>query len=239
MSLASLLTPTRLRALAGYSFERGDRYWQQGRVRSCVEQGERIVGTVQGTHEYAVELFAHGRNVVAQCTCPVGGGPMLCKHAVALALCYLEPPARVQDAGPVFSTRRELDAWCADHSIDHELAVSAELLADAVMARAPHPNVALVLRNLALRDIGSLEGAGRFVGIRALQRPTAEAARQWLERAADDVRVALAEEQHERSAPRDEQPAELWNRLVASRARLRGHAAPRSRATRARGMLDL
>ena len=240
MSLASLLSPTRLRALAGYSFERGDRYWQQGRVRWCQQQDDEIIGAVQGTQEYMVRVFAHGRNVAAQCTCPVGGGPSLCKHAVALALHYLEPATTAADpAGPVFATPGELETWCNEHDVMHELAVAADVLAGDLNARTPHPNLMLVLRNLALRDVGSVQGVGRFIGIRQLQRPTAEAARRYLERAAEDVKVALAEESEPRQAPRDELPAQLFTRLGELRRRLRATAVPRSRATRAAGVLDL
>ncbi len=231
MSLSSLLTPTRLRALAGYSYERGDRYPQEGR-QGRAPQGDGIVGVVAGESEYTVRLFTHGRELISECTCPVGGGDTMCKHAVALALYYLEPPVAASSGGPVFETRQHLDAWCTEHEVSHELAVSADVLLDAIAARHPHPNLPLVLRSVALRDVGSLEGAGRFVGIRALQRPTAEAAREYLERAAADVRVALDEEKRPRSE-RQRLLAALWSRLVDLRTRLRETASPRSRATRA------
>jgi superfamily II DNA or RNA helicase len=239
VSLSALLTHTRLRALSGYSYERGDRYWQQGRVRSCVQQGDGITGIVVGTTEYSVQLFTQGRTLVAQCTCPVGGGELLCKHAVALALYYLEPPAAPVVQGPVFETRAELDAWCAEHDVGHELPVAADVLIDDIAKQQPHPNLPYVLRNVSLRDIGSIEGASRYVGIRALQRPTAEVARRYLERAAADVRVALDEEKALRIVPEHEALAALWARLVELRKKLRTGAAPRSRATRARGELDL
>jgi len=241
VSLSSLLTRPRLRSLAGYSYERGDRYWKQGRVLSCVTQGAGIAGVVAGGSEYAVRVFSHGAQLISQCTCPVGGGDRMCKHAVALALYYLEPREAPQadEGGPVFETRRELEAWCAEHEIEHELQVSAEVLIGDLVARDPHPNLGYVLRNLALRDIGSVEGAGRYIGIRALQRPTAEAARRRLEAAAADVRVAIGEERERGTGPAVEALGPLWTRLVELRARLRTEAAPRSRATRGDGELDL
>ncbi len=241
MSLASLLTRTRLRALAGYGYDRGDRYWQQGRVLSCVQQGDGIAGVVAGKNDYTVRLFTHGSRLISQCSCPVGDDGAFCKHAVALALHYLEPPAAAATSGPVFESRKELEAWCIEHQVSHELEVSAEVLIEPIRARLshPHPGIAYVLRSCALRDIGSLEGARRFVGVRELQRPTAEAVRKRLERAAADVRDALAEEARPRAAPQDEALVALWTRLGELRRRLRKGAAPRSRATRAAGTLDL
>ncbi|HEX5064191.1 MAG TPA: DEAD/DEAH box helicase, partial [Kofleriaceae bacterium] len=239
MAFASLLTHTRLRALAGYSYERGERYWREGRVQAYAPQGDGVSGVVVGTSEYAVRVFAHGRTIAADCTCPVAGRDLFCKHAVALSLQYLEAP-RDEDTKPqraCFATRGELDDWCTEHQVTHELAIAADMLVEQITYS--HPNLAMVLRNLSLRDVGSLDGTGRYVGIRALQRPIAEAAAHWLERAAADVRVALGEEKRLRAVPSAEPLAGFVTSLLGLRAQLRRKVAPRSRAMRSTGALDL
>ncbi|HEY5921244.1 MAG TPA: SNF2-related protein, partial [Kofleriaceae bacterium] len=238
----SLLTHTRLRALAGYSYERGERYWREGRVQAYVQQGDGVAGVVVGGAEYAVRVFAHGRTLASQCTCPVGGGEQLCKHAVALALQFLEAPVDVETAAAdtAFATRQELERWCTERQVMHELPVAADVLFDDVSRRHAHPNLTFVLRSLSLRDVGSLEGVGQFIGIRALQRPIAEAAVRRLARAADDVRAALDEENEARSVIATEPTVvTLASRLVELRAKLRQTSAPRSRASRAAGTLEL
>jgi superfamily II DNA or RNA helicase len=242
VSFPSLLTHTRLRALAGYSYERGERYWRQGRVQAYVQQGDGVAGVVVGSAEYAVRVFAHGRTLASQCTCPVGGGEQLCKHAVALALQYLELPADTDTpaTGSAFDTRQELERWCSDHQVTHELPVAAEVLFEDVSRQHGHPNLTFVLRSLSLRDVGSLDGAAKFVGIRALQRPVAEAAARYLAKAADDVRVALEEEAEARSvAATDSTVIALATRVGELRVKLRETIAPRSRALRSRGSLEL
>ena len=52
MSLDAQLSIPRLRALAGYAFERGDAYVRQGRVLRCETAGGRVRGTVVGTQPY-------------------------------------------------------------------------------------------------------------------------------------------------------------------------------------------
>ncbi|HEY5949919.1 MAG TPA: DEAD/DEAH box helicase [Kofleriaceae bacterium] len=241
MSFPSLLTHTRLRALAGYSYERGERYWRDGRVQAFAQQGDGVAGVVVGSAEYAVRIFAYGRGIASQCTCPVGGGEQLCKHAVALALQYLETPVDTDTPpqGNAFATRQELEQWCRDHQVMHELAVAADVLFDDVAPSFPHANLSFVLRSVSLRDVGSLESAGRYVGIRALQRPIAEAAARWLERAAADVSAAIREETQLRLLPADEPMASLAAKLLQLRGRLRETIAPRSRQLRQTGTLDV
>ena len=72
MLLADLLTRGALRARAGYAFERGERYWRQGRVTDVAVAASEVTGVVLGTERYAVRLVTNGRGLAADCTCPVG-----------------------------------------------------------------------------------------------------------------------------------------------------------------------
>ncbi|MGE0546122.1 MAG: SNF2-related protein [Kofleriaceae bacterium] len=240
MTLVSLLEPTQLRALAGLGYERGVRYWEQGRVRSRTAMERGVRGVVVGSSTYTVQLSVDRHGLVAQCSCPVGDTGMMCKHAVALALDYMESTrASVAEPAsePVFQTRSELDRWIAEHDVAHELERSAAVLIPALEQTCPYEN-ARPLARLTLRQVASLEATRWFVTGRALHRPAAVAARKWLEQAAEDVRIGIAEEHQLAAGPRDEPHAGLWTSLLALRAELRKHAPPRSRATRATGRLE-
>ena len=48
MSLPTLLTAENLRATAGNAFARGEAYWREGRVLSCVLENDALAGLVEG-----------------------------------------------------------------------------------------------------------------------------------------------------------------------------------------------
>ena len=112
MSLASALTVERLHDLADWGYERGVRYFEQGRVASFKVEDDILEGLVIGGEEYRARLFLRGRGLGYDCTCPVGGRGQACKHVVALGLALL---AGVQPAplakGPVFATRAQVEAF--------------------------------------------------------------------------------------------------------------------------------
>src|SRR5690349_12332755 len=105
MSLPALLTAETLRATSGSAFARGEAYWREGRVLSCVLDGDALDGLVSGSESYRVRVSAPGGNLVAQCSCPVREA--VCKHAVALGLSYLAQrgsvpaPRDVVEAAPL------------------------------------------------------------------------------------------------------------------------------------------
>ncbi|NVB82631.1 MAG: DEAD/DEAH box helicase [Kofleriaceae bacterium] len=240
MSFDSLITPTRLRALAGHAYDRGTRYWQEGRAQYRERVGDGIAGTVTGGAEYEVRVFTYGRELASMCTCPAGDAGRLCKHAVALVLEYqaatAEKPAPAAPNADVFATRTQLDTWCEENGVAHELQLSADVLLDDVVGIEGYPHLAMVLRNVSLQSVGSLEGAARFVGVRQLQQPVAAAAAQRLRNAVADLRLALDEEGQPRRLRADAPSSvhALWDRLVAYRAQVRRNpqAAPRSHAAR-------
>jgi uncharacterized Zn finger protein len=80
------------RATDGRSWQRGEKYFQQGRVRMLLADGDVLVAKVSGTRDYRVRLWADGDGVAGECSCPVGptrGAGGLCKHCVAVGLAYL------------------------------------------------------------------------------------------------------------------------------------------------------
>lgn len=92
ISVADLLTLAKVRALTDVkSFERGKAYFHDGVVSRLTERGDVLSATVRGTYRYHVE-FAVGDDgeLDYACTCPVGDDGAFCKHAVAVALSWLE-----------------------------------------------------------------------------------------------------------------------------------------------------
>ncbi|KFE64722.1 DEAD/DEAH box helicase [Hyalangium minutum] len=247
MSLPTLLTAENLRATAGSAFARGEVYWREGRVLSCVLENDALDGLVEGTAKYRVRVTAPGGVLVAHCTCPVRDA--VCKHAVALSLSFLaqrgavlEPPREAavvvpSQEGP-FATRDALDRWAEEHEVRHALAVSvAVLFPELPINEAQRQGLQHVLNGLALRDVGSRDGALRYVGARGrgLETALTEAAWAYLQQEAHAVRQGLTEEAARRESHPDEVLAPLWTRLLEVRRTLRPHAAPRSRERRALG----
>jgi uncharacterized Zn finger protein len=90
-SLPDLLQRPALRRIAGdRSFERGEDYLEEGRVRNLSEDANEIVATVVGTQKYRVRLWADEGELDFSCTCPMGAGGNFCKHCVATALAWQE-----------------------------------------------------------------------------------------------------------------------------------------------------
>ncbi len=91
MTLASLLTLDLIQTLAGAkSYARGLAYFHEGAVGLLEEDGHTVTAAVQGTHRYHVSLSVSEEELEYDCTCPVGADGLFCKHAVALALSWLE-----------------------------------------------------------------------------------------------------------------------------------------------------
>nr|CCD27753.1 predicted SNF2/helicase domain-containing protein [Stigmatella aurantiaca Sg a15] len=244
MSLSTLLTSENLRATAGNAFARGEAYWREGRVLSCVLEKDVLDGRVVGTSEYRVRVAAPSGTLVSNCTCP--GREAVCKHAVALSLSFLaqrgtvfEPlngGATVDSFEGPFATRAALERWAEEHHVRHVLAVSATvLIADLAIHEAQRQGLRHALGGLAVRDVGSREGALRHVGARGkgLETALTEAAWAYLRQEAASVRLALTEEAARWEQHGDALLAPLWSRLLEVRRTLRPHASPRSRERRA------
>ncbi len=114
-SLRSLLTIRRIRALAsGASFERGEGYVAEGRVRSLIESGNTLTATIHGTENYSVHLAAKNGALAFRCSCPMGGEGTFCKHNVAVALAWLaanKDAGNAVDGAPSLVKLDELRPW--------------------------------------------------------------------------------------------------------------------------------
>lgn len=76
------------------TFERGERCFTAGRVRSVDASGGELRGVVQpsetGRAPYRVRIWVRDEGLAYECTCPIGEQMQFCKHTVAIALAHLE-----------------------------------------------------------------------------------------------------------------------------------------------------
>ena len=90
--LAEILTLAEVQAQADAgSFARGMAYFHDGAVSRLDADEGAVRASVRGTRRYRVELAVAGESEIAYvCNCPVGDEGIFCKHAVAVALAWLE-----------------------------------------------------------------------------------------------------------------------------------------------------
>ncbi|MFL9906873.1 SWIM zinc finger family protein [Paraburkholderia sp. RL17-337-BIB-A] len=88
------------------TFARGKAYFHEGAISRLDERDGVLHASVQGTHRYSVELgVGSDGELTYECNCPVGDDGIFCKHAVAVALSWLENNGdevfHPDEAGPV------------------------------------------------------------------------------------------------------------------------------------------
>jgi len=89
-SLLNNLNRRMLLELAGErSFERGEDYFDEERVRSLVEFEGMLAATVEGTEDYRVKLIMGSSGLSFSCECPYADEGNFCKHCVAVGLAWL------------------------------------------------------------------------------------------------------------------------------------------------------
>jgi uncharacterized Zn finger protein len=89
-SLLNNISRSTLRQLAGErSFERGQIYFDEERVRALVEFEGTIAATVEGTEDYRVKLWADEDSLGYSCDCPFADEGNFCKHCVAVGLALI------------------------------------------------------------------------------------------------------------------------------------------------------
>jgi uncharacterized Zn finger protein len=90
--LAEVLTLPEIKSLAdAKTFARGKAYFHDGAVSRLEEHDGAVHASVRGTHRYSVELgIGDDGELTFECNCPVGDEGTFCKHAVAVALSWLE-----------------------------------------------------------------------------------------------------------------------------------------------------
>jgi uncharacterized Zn finger protein len=91
-TLADVLTLAEVKSLAdATTFARGKAYYQEGAVSRLVQDDGAVYASVQGTYRYSIELgVGDDGGLTYECDCPVGEDGIFSKHAVAVALSWLE-----------------------------------------------------------------------------------------------------------------------------------------------------
>ena len=123
-TLGQILTRRCLRQMAGgRSFDRGLKYWAANRVAALDERQGTITAAVRGSRRYNVTLRAEDGGLAYDCTCPLGGDGVFCKHCVAAGLAWLAA-ARPADAaavvaGPASSPAAALERPAPDRTRPH------------------------------------------------------------------------------------------------------------------------
>ena len=92
IGLIDVLTLQAIQALAdARTFARGTAYFHGGAVGLLDADEYEVRASVQGTQRYRVRLaVGSGAELDYECDCPVGDDGSFCKHAVAVALSWLE-----------------------------------------------------------------------------------------------------------------------------------------------------
>ncbi|MFM0073147.1 SWIM zinc finger family protein [Paraburkholderia sediminicola] len=91
-SLSDVITLAEVQSLADLkTFARGKTYFHDSLVSRLEEHDGVLRANVRGTHRYCVELgVGDDGELTYECDCPVGENGIFCKHAVAVALAWLE-----------------------------------------------------------------------------------------------------------------------------------------------------
>lgn len=87
--LSNLNSGLLLRLAGERSYERGERYFAEERVRGLVRFGETLAATVEGTEDYRVKLWAERNSLGYSCDCPFADEGNFCKHCVAVGLAWI------------------------------------------------------------------------------------------------------------------------------------------------------
>ncbi|MEW5766062.1 MAG: hypothetical protein AB1797_00340 [bacterium] len=80
------------------SFERGQEYFQEGRVTDLKQFGDMITATVAGTKDYEVTIHIDKEDIEASCTCLYDWG-CYCKHIAATLMALSEDYPKIEEEG--------------------------------------------------------------------------------------------------------------------------------------------
>ncbi len=95
------------------SYERGEKYYQQGRVTDYIDRDNELKATVVGTGHYQVEINLS--NLDMFCDCPAFGRIGVCKHLVAVMLTKLHgeikpaKPPKIKHSGQTVIEKTDFD----------------------------------------------------------------------------------------------------------------------------------
>jgi uncharacterized Zn finger protein len=144
------LTLTTVKKLADTgSFSRGEAYLRQGHVLSVTRRANTLTARVSGNVKYAVTLNASAHQTLRHaCTCPRGRGGDFCKHAVAVALAWIEQQAHSSPSDRKIVDLDDIRPWLLEQP--------AETLVDLLLDAATRDSrLREKLLRLAVRATGA------------------------------------------------------------------------------------
>ncbi|GGC71009.1 SWIM zinc finger family protein [Haloferax sulfurifontis] len=104
MGQAPTITEAAIRNLARpQSYDRGEKYYEQGAVREITRRGNCLEAAVEGSQyePYQIQIELNDTGVVdTTCSCPYDHGG-ICKHRVAVLLTYSRDPDEVSQRPPI------------------------------------------------------------------------------------------------------------------------------------------
>ena len=100
ISLAHKLNRQKLRQWAGpRSFQRGEDYSEDDRVRIVAEDERTFTAKVQGSRSYRVQIHIQAKEIQYACNCPLGIEQIFCKHLVAAGLTWIDQESENKNRG--------------------------------------------------------------------------------------------------------------------------------------------
>lgn len=87
------------------TIDRGEAYYQDGRVTHCTKLGDLYVAKVEGNEDYTVRINAEGNELAMSCNCPVEGN---CKHEYATLLAIDNEDYDIKELKP-YIARRDIE----------------------------------------------------------------------------------------------------------------------------------
>ncbi|KVD78939.1 hypothetical protein WS62_28385 [Burkholderia sp. ABCPW 14] len=194
--LSEVLTLAEVQSLADTkTFARGKAYFHDGAVSRLEVRDGAARASVRGTHRYQVELAVDDDGELAyDCNCPVGDDGVFCKHAVAVALSWIENSGEEvfhSDEAALEQPRRKRKTY--EEVIREYVATLAKDALQELLLEA-------VARDLTLRNkllfAARAAGASDLPGMKAAVRQAARISRplDWREAGAyGDGLVSLAD----------------------------------------------
>jgi uncharacterized Zn finger protein len=125
------------------SYERGENYYQTNSVSEIQQRGDIILARVEGSriepYHVAVTVSAH-EVVTTSCTCPYDWGG-ICKHLVAVLLCYVRQPERIETRPSISEVLAGLDGTAARKLLNTLLRQEPHLIdrIETIVRQEHHP----------------------------------------------------------------------------------------------------
>jgi hypothetical protein len=137
-------------------FERGIKYFEQGRIVRPFVYRDSIMAECQGTlpEEYYIRVDLRDGNFVASCTCPYAFG--YCKHIAAVMYGWLKKPGMFKDLGKSEDLLKKMDKGSLVETIMDMIKYDPDVVYVINLRLLPRPELPAFVRH-EMRNIFSEE----------------------------------------------------------------------------------